>query len=64
MAVPCTGLHPLVFHWVARIVGSRDLVGGANISVVSLDPLTWLKGMEEDLVKKCNVVEELGWVGL
>ena len=55
MAIPCVGLHPLVFHWVAGIVRALDLVGGANISVVSLDPLTRLEEMAEDLVKS--------WVG-
>jgi hypothetical protein len=37
VAIPCVGLHPLVFHWVAGIVRALDLVGGANISVVSLE---------------------------
>ena len=55
MAIPCAGLHPLVFHWVARIVQALDLVGGANISVVSLDPFTRLEEVAEDLVKDSNV---------
>ncbi len=63
VAIPCAGLHPLVFQWVARIVRALDLVSGANISVVSLDPLTWLEEVAEDLVKSCNVVESSGWVG-
>ena len=63
MAIPCAGLHPLIFHWVARIVRALDLVSGANISVVSLDPLTRLEEVAEDLVKNSNVVEASGWVG-
>ena len=63
MAIPCAGLHPLVFHRVVRIVWALDLVSGANISVVSLDPLTRLKEVAEDLVKNSNVVEASGWVG-
>jgi len=63
VAIPCAGLHPLVFNWVARIVWALDLVGGANISVVSLDPLTRLEEVAEDLVKNSNVVEASGWVG-
>ena len=63
VAIPCAGLHPLIFHRVARIVWALDLVGGANISVVSLDTLTWLKEVAEDLVKNSNVVEASGWVG-
>ena len=63
MAIPCAGLHPLIFHWVAGIVRALDLVGGANISVVSLDPLTRLEGVAEDLVKNSNEVEASGWVG-
>ena len=63
VAIPCVGLHPLVFHWVAGIVRALDLVGGANISVVSLDTLTWLKEVAEDLVKNSNVVEASSWVG-
>ena len=63
MAIPCAGLHPLIFHWVARIVRALDLVGGANISVVSLDPLTRLEEVAEDLVKNSNVVEAYGSVG-
>ncbi len=51
MAIPCTGLHPLVSHWVARIVQALDLVSGVNISIVSLDPLTQLEEVVEDLVK-------------
>ena len=43
VVIPCVGLHPLVFHWVAGIVRALDLVGGANISVVSLYPLTRLE---------------------
>jgi len=63
MEIPCAGLHPLVFHRVARIVRALDLVGGANISVVSLDPLTRLKEVAEDLVKNSNVVEASRWMG-
>ncbi len=62
-AIPCAGLYPLVFHWIAGIVRALDLVGGANISVVSLDPLTRLEEVAEDLVKNSNVVEASGWVG-
>ena len=42
VTIPCAGLYPLIFHRVARIVRALDLVGGANISVVSLYPLTRL----------------------
>jgi hypothetical protein len=63
MAIPCAGLHPLVFHLVAGIVRALDLVGGANISVVSLDPLARLEEVAEDLVKNSNVVEASGGVG-
>ena len=63
MAIPCTGLHPFVFHWVAWIVRALDLVGGANISVVSLNPLTRLEEVAENLVKNSNLVEVSGWVG-
>ncbi len=63
MMIPCAGLHPLVFHWIAGIVRALDLVGGANISGVSLDPLTRLEEVAEDLVKNSNVVEASGWVG-
>ena len=47
----------------AGIVRALDLFGGANISVVSLDPLTGLEEVAEDLVKNSNVVEASGWVG-
>ena len=47
----------------AGIVWALDLFGGANISVVSLDPLTGLEEVAEDLVKNSNVVEASGWVG-
>ncbi len=63
MAILCTGLHPLVFYWVARIVRALDLVGGATISIVSLDPLTLLKEVTEDLFKNSNAIEASGWVG-
>jgi hypothetical protein len=63
VAIPCAGLHPLVFHLVAGIVRALDIVGGANISVVSLDPLTRLEEVAEDIVKNSNVVEASGWVG-
>jgi len=56
-------VHPLIFHWVAQIVRALDLVGGDNISVVSLDPLTWLEEVAEDLVKNSNVIEASVWVG-
>jgi hypothetical protein len=63
VAIPCARLHPLIFHWVAGIVRALDLVGSANISVVSLDPLTRLEEVAEDLIKNSNVVEAFGWVG-
>ena len=56
VAIPCAGLRPLVFHWGAGIVRALDLVGGANISIVSLE-------VAEDLVKNSHVVEASGWVG-
>ena len=43
VVIPCAGLYPLILHRVARIVRALDLVGGANISVVSLYPLTRLE---------------------
>ena len=63
VGIPCAGLHPLVFHRVAWIVWALDLVGGANISIVSLYPLTQLEEVVEDIVKNSNVVEASGWVG-
>ena len=63
VTIPCAGLHPLVFCWVAGIVRALDLVGGANISVVSLDPLTRLEEVAEDLVKNSNIIKASGWVG-
>ena len=63
VGIPCAELHPLVFHRVAWIVWALDLVGGVNISVVSLDPLTRLEEVAEDLVKNSNVVDASGWVG-
>jgi hypothetical protein len=63
MAIPCVGVHPLIFHRVAQIVRALDLVGGDNISVVSLDPLTRLEEVAEDLVKNSNVIEASIWVG-
>jgi hypothetical protein len=51
VAIPCTGLHLLVFHRVAWIVRALDLVGSANISVVGLNPLTRLEEVAEDLVE-------------
>jgi hypothetical protein len=59
-AIPCAGLHPLVFHWVARIVRALDLVGGANISFVSLAALTRLEEVAEDLLKNITVIEASG----
>ena len=53
----------LIFHWVAQIVRALDLVGSDNISVVSLDPLTRLEEVAEDLVKNSNVIEASVWVG-
>ena len=55
VVIPCVGLHPLVFRWVARIVRALDLVGGANISVVSLDPLTRLEEVTQHFVIYFNV---------
>ena len=42
--------------------GALDFVSGANISIVSLDPLTRLEEVAEDLVENSNIVKASGWV--
>ena len=44
-------------------LGTLDFGSGPNISVVSLDPLTRLKEVAEDLVENSNDIEASGWVG-
>ena len=64
VAISCAGLHFLVFYWIARVIRALYLVGGVNsISVISLDSLTRLKEVTEDLVKNNNVSEASSWVG-
>jgi len=53
VAIPCAGLHPLIFHRVARIVRALDLVGGTNVAVVGLDALALLE----------EIIKASGWVG-
>jgi hypothetical protein len=62
-AISCVGLYPLCFHWIARVAQTLDLVGGANISVISLDSLSRLKEVMEDLVENINVGEAPSRVG-
>ena len=49
--------------WIAQVVRALDLVGGANIAVISLDLLTRLMEVTEDLAKNNNVGEASSWVG-
>jgi hypothetical protein len=63
VAIPCAGLHPLIFHWVARIVRALDLVGGTDVAVVGLAPLALLEEVAEDLVENSNIIKASGWVG-
>ncbi len=57
------GLHPLVLDGVARVVWALDLVGGADVAVVSLNALTSLKELPKDLVEDLEVTELPGWIG-
>ncbi len=63
MAIPCAGLHPLIFHWVARIVRALDLVCGTDVAVVRCRPRRALEEVAEDLVKNSNIIKASGWVG-
>ena len=55
MAIPRAGLHPLIFHWVARIVRALDLVGGTDVAVVGLDALARVEEVPKDLVEDLDV---------
>ena len=63
VVISCTGLHPLNFLWVARVVRALYLVGGTNIAVIGLDSLAGLEEVTEDLVENNNVSEASSWVG-
>ena len=57
-----TGLLWLVLDGVTWVVRTLDLVGCTNVSVVSLDALTWFEELAEDPVADLNIRPQTSWV--
>ena len=55
VARPGSGLHPKILRGVAVILEALDLVRTANVAVVGLDMLAWLKRVQQFIVKNLDV---------